>query len=101
MASPPVETPRGSAPPTAKPPGLGSQGVVAVKICAAVLGVIILIYYILVLSYSESPYWLMGVIVGVIGLGLGIAGVFIGNISISRRKNIPNLNIIFINGILA
>ncbi len=86
--------------PPGKPGGagikLGSQGVIGVKVGAAVLGILIIIWYILVLSYEDSPYWLIGIIIGVVGLGLGIAGIFIGNISISKKENIPTLNIIFL-----
>ena len=75
---------------------LGSQGVIGIKIGAAVLGILVLIWYIVFLSYSESPYWLVGIIFGVIALGIGIAGIFIGNLKISRKKYVPSLNIILI-----
>ena len=102
MASPIANVP----PPGGPPPfeqkggpgiGLGSQAVIGVKIGAAILGILVLVWYIIFLSYTDSPYWMVGIIVGVVGLGLGIAGIFIGNIQIiKKRRNIPTLNIIFI-----
>jgi hypothetical protein len=102
MASPIANMP----PPGGPPPfeqkggpgiGLGSQAVIGVKIGAAILGILVLVWYIIFLSYTDSPFWMVGIIVGVVGLGLGIAGIFIGNIQITKkRRNIPTLNIIFI-----
>jgi len=97
-SSPEVETPRPSADKKPESIKFGSQVVIGVKASAAVLGILILIWYIVFLSYADSPFWKMGIsiIVGAIGLAIGIAGIFIGNISISRKKNIPTLNIILI-----
>ncbi len=101
MASSPADVPPSDASPQTEKKGdtaikLGSQGVIGVKIGAAILSVLILIWYIIFLSYSESLYWMLGIIMGVVGLGIGIAGIFIGNIQLSKRKNIPPLNVIFI-----
>jgi hypothetical protein len=97
MASnPDVETPRPSGEKKPEAIKFGSQAVIGVKAGAAVMGILILIWYIVFLSYTDSPFWMMGIIVGAIGLAIGIAGIFIGKISISRKKNIPTLNVILI-----
>ena len=82
---------------------LGSESVIAVKIAAAGVGVGVIIWYLIFLAYTDSPYtllglsyWLWGIIFGGIGLGIGIAGIFIGNLKISNRPNMPTLNIILI-----
>lgn len=101
MASPEANVPP---PPAAAPPapaggagiGAGSQVVIGVKIGAAVMGVLILVIYLLTLANVDSPYYLIGIVFGIIGLALGIAGIFIGNIKISKKPNIPTLNIILI-----
>jgi hypothetical protein len=102
MASPEanVPPPPSGAPPGAPPGGagirLGSQAVIGVKVGAAVMGVLILILYLLTLANTDSPFYIAGIIFGVIGLAIGIAGIFIGNIKVSKRRNIPTLNIILI-----
>ena len=74
----------------------GSTYVLMVKILAAVFAVLILIWYLITLSYSDSPYWLFGILIGAIGIGVGIAGIFIGNIKVFKRRNMPTLNVILI-----
>ncbi|WP_455392377.1 hypothetical protein [[Eubacterium] cellulosolvens] len=93
-----ANVPPAGAPPAPEGSGirLGSQAVIGVKVAAAVFGVLILVFYLLLLANTDSPYYLIGIVFGVIGLAIGIAGIFIGNIKISKRKNIPTLNIILI-----
>jgi hypothetical protein len=99
MATPP-ESAGAPAPPAAQQPGatinLGSQSVIGIKAGAAVLAILVLIIYILLISYFDSPYWVFGIIFGGIGVGLGIAGVFVGNLKISRKRYVPSLNILLI-----
>jgi hypothetical protein len=91
-------------PPQPRPPeqqagstiNLGSQSVIGIKIAAAVLAIIVLIWYVIFISYGDSPFWTFGIIFGGIGVGLGIAGVFIGNLNISKKRYVPTLNIILI-----
>ncbi len=75
---------------------LGSQSVIGIKVAGAVLGIIVLIYYVLLVSYFESPLWVIGIIFGGIGIGIGIAGIFIGNLKISNKRYMPTLNIMLI-----
>lgn len=94
------ETPRPTPPPTTEQQGfsinLGSQSVIMIKVAAIVVGVVVLGLYIGLLAYEDSPYWMGGMIVGVIALALGAVGVIIGNLKISNNKKIPSLNIILI-----
>jgi hypothetical protein len=105
MATPPPtqEDVQPQAPAPSRPPqqqgtliNLGSQSVIGIKAAAAVLAIIVLIWYVVFISYPESSYWTVGLIFGVIGIGLGVAGVFIGNLKISRKRYVPTLNIILI-----
>jgi hypothetical protein len=75
---------------------LGSQGVIIVKVGAAVLGALVLIWYLAFIAYPESNYWLLGIALGAIGLGIGIAGIFLGNIKVSNKRYMPPLNVILI-----
>jgi hypothetical protein len=98
MATPPenIPPPRPNQPQPGKGFYLGSQSVIAVKIAAAALGAVLLIWYIVFLAYADSPYWLIGIILGAIGVGIGVAGVFLGNIKISPKRWIPPINVILI-----
>jgi hypothetical protein len=97
----PEQNLEGPAPPTEQPRAgttinLGSQSVIMIKSAAAALGVAVFIFYLAAVSYTDSPYWVIGIIFGGIGVGLGIAGIFIGELKISKKRYIPPLNIILI-----
>jgi hypothetical protein len=95
--TPPEEIPRPAEKKTEPMIRLGSQSVIGVKIGAAISGVMILLFYLIFLINFDSPFWLLGIILGAIGLVFGIMGVFLGNIKVSkRRKNFPTMNVIFI-----
>lgn len=98
MATPPENIPPPR--PTQSQPGtgvyLGSQSVVGVKAAAAILGAIVLIWYIVFLAYADSPFWLFGIIFGAIGVGIGVAGIFLGNIKISVKRWVPPVNTLLI-----
>lgn len=102
MATPPPATENVQAPmprpeqPRSTTINLGSQSVIAIKTATAALAVIVLIWYVLFISYADSPLWTIGIVIGGIGIGIGIAGVFIGNLKVSNIRYLPTLNIVFI-----
>jgi hypothetical protein len=99
-ANPQGEAPQAQPPAPGPGPGPmttgGSSFVLMVKILAAVFAVLILIWYLITLAYSDSPFWLFGIIIGAVGIGVGIAGIFIGNVKVFKKRNMPTLNIILI-----
>ena len=99
IQEPPTEAPAPPAPTKTQQGAainLGSQSVIAVKLTGAILAIIVLIVYLFIISYYDSPFWVFAVVFGGIGVGLGIAGIFVGNLKISKKPNIPTLNIILI-----
>jgi hypothetical protein len=99
MASPPENVDAPPAP-TQKPTGttinLGSQSVIMVKVAGAIMAIVILIVYTLAISYFESPFWILGIIFGGVAVGIGIAGIFIGNLVFSKKRYMPTLNVLLI-----
>lgn len=112
MAAPPQQPQVGTtAPPPAQPQARprhpdtgpkspffygGSSGVITVKVLALVMIFLSILWYYIFISYSDSDFLFTSYIIAGVTIGLGVLGVFMGNVKISRREGIPSLNAIFI-----
>lgn len=83
--------------PTAPSRPAGTSGsVYLLRAMASIMVILAFLIYFALIADPDASTWLMGLILLIAGLGIGVVGVWIGNIKLFKKREDITLNLIFL-----